>query len=143
MLHLAEWAHKKEVEQDGALARLQGSLIEDSPLPPPSNSSSSSSSNDSGEGVIAPEGEPLNSFWRRYNQSLLGKVAFQERRDALLKENRMLQVRQRKGRGERETCPACVSVNAPHFSISNYKLKFALFAPLQSYSLPFCSTWTG
>ena len=98
MLHLAEWAHKKEVEQDGALDRLQGSLIEDTPLPPSSNSSSSNSnnSNDNGEGVMAPEGEPLNTFWRRYNQSLLGNVAFQERRDALLEENRMLQVSKRR-----------------------------------------------
>jgi len=79
------------------LDRLQGSLIEDTPLPP-SNSSSinSNNSNDNGEGVMAPEGEPLNSFWRRYNQSLLGKVAFQERRDALLEENRMLQVSKRR-----------------------------------------------
>ena len=82
------------MEQDGALDRLQCSLIEDSPLPPPaSDSSDINNSNDNDESVSAQEAEPLNSFWRRYNQSLLGKVVFQERRDALLEENRMLQVR--------------------------------------------------
>ena len=91
MLHLAEWAHKKEVEQDGALDPLQGSVIEETSLPP-AGASNSSNSNDNGENVTAPEGEPLNRFWRRYNQSLLWNVAFQERRDVLLEKNRMLQV---------------------------------------------------
>lgn len=101
MLHLAEWAHKKEVEKDGTLDRLQGSLIEGSPLSDTtlhasSSSSDSASSYDAdGQIVLATERakEPLNHFWRRYNQSLLGKVAFQEQRDALVEENRMLQVR--------------------------------------------------
>lgn len=115
MLHLAEWAHKKEVEQDGALDRLQCSLIEDSPLPPPgSDSSNNDSGNENGEGVSAQEAEPLNTFWRRYNQSLLGKVAFQERRDALLEENRMLQVRKTK-REERDVSWLCVRGRSSFF----------------------------
>ncbi|KAM3578081.1 hypothetical protein VYU27_000179 [Nannochloropsis oceanica] len=93
VLNLAELAYKKELEQKGALSRLQGSLVEGTLFHPPGATTNSiSNTNNSGEGVAASTENPLNSFCRRYNQSLLGKVALHERRDTLLEENRMLQL---------------------------------------------------
>jgi hypothetical protein len=129
------------VEQDGALSRMQGSLVEGTPfLPPGATNNSVSKTNNSGEGVTVPIDDRLNSFWRRYNESLLRKVACQERRDRLLEENRVLQVRRRKEEGRKREGNATVlhKRKIPHYQ-GNLK-PFVICS--RNYSSPSNSTWT-
>lgn len=94
VLHLAEWAHKKELEQSRARGLPKAAEGAATSLP-------SSPYGGDGEGPEKNEEsqkgseEPLSAFWRRYNHLLLGKIALLERRDALDEENRALQVRYR------------------------------------------------
>jgi len=130
------------LEQKGALSRLQGSLVEGTLFHPPGATTNSiSNTNNSGEGVAASTENPLNSFCRRYNQSLLGKVALHERRDTLLEENRMLQVRQRKevGKNRRESAMIVQKRETSHHQ-DNLK---PLSISFRIYSSPSSSTWTG
>jgi len=94
VLHLAEWAHKKEVEQSRARGLPKAAEGAATSLPSSPHGGDGEGPEKNEENQKGSE-ELLSAFWRRYNHSLLEKIALLERRVALDEENRALQVRNR------------------------------------------------